>query len=118
MGGGESGLAVVKFGIEGFDHNSTGGGALVHYVLYGTLPAIEKLTDADVGGIDMNNIDVNRQGGGVSIQFDPVEAQQFIDMGITGFAPVIINITPLPSVLPLLGLAPQREEEEFELSKN
>ena len=29
--------------------------------------------------------------------------------------PVIINIAPLPSVLPLLGLEPQRDEE-FEVS--
>jgi len=38
-----------------------------------------------------------------------------IDMGITGFAPVIINITPLPSILPLLGLEPGKNEE-FEVS--
>ena len=69
----------------------------------------------EVGGIDMNKIDVDRQGAGMNIQFDPVEIQEIIDMGITGFAPVIINLTPLPSVLPLLGLAPQKEEE-FEVS--
>lgn len=72
---------------------------------------------SDLGGIDLNRIDVERQGAGVDIQFDPVDVQMMIDMGITGFAPVIISITPLPSVLPLLGLAPKREEEEFELSK-
>ena len=65
----------------------------------------------------MNMIEVERQGESVSIQFDPIQVQEIIDMGITGFAPVIINITPLPSVLPLLGLAPQKEEEEFEVSK-
>ena len=63
----------------------------------------------------MNQIDVDRQGSGISIQFDPIQMQELMDMNIEGFAPVIINITPLPSVLPLLGLAPQREEE-FELS--
>jgi len=68
----------------------------------------------EVGGIDLNKIKVGRQGAGVDIQFDPVELQNIIDLGITGFAPVIINITPLPSVLPLLGLAPR--EEEYELS--
>jgi len=36
-------------------------------------------------------------------------------MGITGFAPVIINLIPLPSVLPLPGLKPKKEEE-FEIS--
>jgi len=72
------------------------------------------VSQQDVGGIDMNEIGVNRQGSGVNIQFDPVEIQAIIDMGITGFAPVIINLTPLPSILPLLGLAPK--EEEYELS--
>jgi hypothetical protein len=63
----------------------------------------------------MNNINVDHQGAGVDIQFDPVAMQEIMDAGITGFAPVIINIVPLPSVLPLLGLAPQREED-FEVS--
>ena len=31
-------------------------------------------------------------------------------MDFDGLAPVIINLTPLPSVLPLLGLTPQMEE--------
>jgi hypothetical protein len=35
-----------------------------------------------------------------------VQLQEIIDAGIDGFAPIIINITPLPSVLPLLGLDP------------
>ena len=71
----------------------------------------EGSASSPLGGIDMNAINVDRQGGGVDIQFDPVEIQEIIDMGITGFAPVIINITPLLSVLPLLGLAPNKEEE-------
>jgi len=69
-----------------------------------------------VGGIDLNEIDVNRQGSGVNIQFDPVEVQQIIDAGVAGFAPVFINLTPLPSVLPLLGFAPQKEEKEVKVS--
>jgi len=70
----------------------------------------------DLGGIDLNEIDVDRQGAGVDIQFDPIQVQEMIDMGITGFAPVIINFVPLPSVLPLLGLAPAIKEEELEIS--
>jgi len=70
----------------------------------------------ELGGINLNEINVNRQGAGVGIQFDPVEIQEIIDMGITGFAPVIINLTPLPSILPLLGLAPQKEEDYLEVS--
>ena len=70
-----------------------------------------------VGGIDMNSIDLEREGAGVDIQFDAAELQELIDAGIDGFAPVIINITPLPSVLPLLGLEPQRKEDELEVSR-
>ncbi len=70
----------------------------------------------DVGGIDMNEIDLDREGAGVDIQFDPAELQGLIDTGIDGFAPVIINITPLPSVLPLLGLDPVVREEEMDIS--
>ncbi|HQP12946.1 MAG TPA: NUDIX domain-containing protein, partial [Candidatus Omnitrophota bacterium] len=70
----------------------------------------------DVGGIDFNDIEMDREGGRVRIEFDPAELQQMIDAGITGFSPVIINIVPLPSVLPLLGLKPQKEKD-FELSK-
>ncbi|MBI3617844.1 MAG: hypothetical protein HY210_06475 [Candidatus Omnitrophica bacterium] len=43
--------------------------------------------------------------------------QELIDAGIDGFAPVIINITPLPSVLPLLGLEPRKEEDAEKLSR-
>ena len=53
----------------------------------------------------------------VEIRFDPAWINSIIEQGIAGFAPVIINITPLPSVLPLLGLAPNKEEEEFEVSQ-
>ena len=64
----------------------------------------------------MNSIDLDRQGASVDIQFDPAELQDIIDAGIDGFAPVIINITPLPSVLPLLGLEPAKKEEGLEVS--
>jgi len=63
----------------------------------------------------MNDINVDRQGARVEIYFDPVEINSIIEHGITGFALVIINFMPLPSVLPLLGLAPR--EEEYELSQ-
>lgn len=73
-------------------------------------------SEEDVGGIDMNNITVDKQGSGIDIQFDPIDVQEIKGMNIEGFTPVIINITPLPSILPLLGLQPQREEE-LELSR-
>jgi len=70
----------------------------------------------DLGGIDMNNIPVDRAGGRIEIQFDPVQIEHIIEQGVSGFSPVIVNFVPLPSVLPLLGLKP-REDEEFELSQ-
>lgn len=74
------------------------------------------VTSDELGGIDMNVIDLERQGAGMDIQFDPIELQQIIDVGIDGFAPVIINITPLPSILPFLGLEPANKEEGLEVS--
>lgn len=68
------------------------------------------------GGIDMNNINVNRQGSGVDIQFDPAMMQDILDRGVDGFVPVIINITPINSVMPLLGLEPRIREEEYLVS--
>src|SRR3989338_7078557 len=57
----------------------------------------------EVGGIDLNEINVERQGSGVNIQFDPAAIQPILDSGVDGlvpsevegFAPVIINITPI-----------------------
>ncbi len=127
VGGGDSADAVRKFDITGFYHISTGGGAFIKILIDGDLVGIAALSDATIssplvqenkfekGGIDMNQIDVDRQGSGVDIQFDPIQLQEMLDMGLTGFTPVIINLTPLPSVLPLLGLEPKREEE-FEIS--
>jgi hypothetical protein len=68
------------------------------------------------GGIDMNNINVNRQGAGVDIQFDPAMMQDILDRGVDGFVPVIINLTPINSVMPLLGLEPRIREEEYMVS--
>ena len=53
------------------------------------------------GGIDLNNIEVDRKGMGTEIQFDPVVLEDMSN--ITGFVPVIINLTPINSILPLLG---------------
>ncbi len=84
---------------------------------------LEKIEEARNGGIDLNNIAVEREGDGPQIRFSPIPQADLKNMVIdgvpmnevTGFAPVIINLTPIPSILPLLGLAP-RKEEDFELS--
>jgi len=71
---------------------------------------------ADPGGIDMNNIEVDREGSGVTIQFDPAQLEDIEGLEIDGFVPVIINITPVPNILPLLGLEPALRPKDIELS--
>jgi hypothetical protein len=81
---------------------------------------------SEVGGIDMNKINVDRQGTGVKIRFDPAVIDPLIreqieglnQADIQGFTPVIINFQPLPSILPLLGLEPARREDEIVLGKS
>jgi hypothetical protein len=57
---------------------------------------------------------IKRDGNGVPL---PIEMQDLgnIEQRIKGFTPVIINVTPIPSLTPLLGLS--REEETEELSR-
>ncbi len=61
-------------------------------------------TGPDVGGIDIQNIDVMHKNGGTKIQFNDQAVRDVLKNGFSGFTPVIINITPVTSVLPLLGL--------------
>jgi len=68
------------------------------------------------GGIDMNQIDINKEGPGVDIQFTPQEMQNILQNGIDGLAPVIINIVPVTNILPLLGLEPQTPREQMKVS--
>jgi hypothetical protein len=66
------------------------------------------------GGIDLNpaalNLKVMRTGKGIQVQFDPAEIQRIKTEGVSGFTPVIINIMPVKSMLPALGLAPAEHE--------
>jgi len=70
------------------------------------------------GGIDFNpnHVDLSEEGDEIQIRFSASDLQNLDPQSITGILPVIIHITPLPSVLPLLGLAPKREDE-IELSQ-
>ncbi|MFC1510337.1 DnaJ domain-containing protein, partial [Candidatus Omnitrophota bacterium] len=70
----------------------------------------------DIGGIDFNDINVKHQGGGVDIQFHPEAMNPLLNMDIDGFAPIIINITPITNIMPLLGFEPRKEEDEQELA--
>jgi len=73
-------------------------------------------SSSPVGGIDFNpnNINLSERGNNIQINFSVTDIQNLNLQSINGILPVIINISPLPSILPLLGLAPK--EEEFELS--
>ncbi|NCU31617.1 MAG: hypothetical protein EOM23_01475 [Candidatus Moranbacteria bacterium] len=71
---------------------------------------------SNVGGIDMNEIDIESSGTKIEFDFDPAMLQQFQEQNIQGFRPVTINFAPLPSILPLLGLD-QSREPEIEVSR-
>ncbi len=66
---------------------------------------------AEYGGIDFNpaglNLKVERTDQGIKVQVDPAEIQRIKTEGVTGFRPVIINITPVKGIISALGLAPQ-----------
>ncbi len=70
----------------------------------------------NVGGIDLNDINIKHQGNSVDIQFDPVLMQEIIDNGVDGFVPVIINLIPINGIQPILGLEPSNREEKYEMS--
>jgi len=75
-------------------------------------------TEFTPGGIDLNEITVNRQGHGIHIQFSGEALEPYLHPDFKGFMPIIINMTPINSILPLLGLKPRKDEEEgIELSK-
>ncbi len=59
------------------------------------------------GGIDLNakNLNLQSEGDGVvDIQFDPAAIEQFKKGDFTGIVPVIINVTPIPNLMPFIGL--------------
>jgi len=64
---------------------------------------------SQVGGIDMNRINLDRKGRGIDMEMDPVLMQDILTNGVDGFVPVILDLTPISSVLPLLGLNPEQE---------
>lgn len=69
------------------------------------------------GGIDFKRSGMDLEidqamTGGVQIEWNPAQIEAMRN-SIDGFKPVIINITPLPSVYPLLGLAPRKEDEQL-----
>lgn len=71
----------------------------------------------ELGGIDMNYIPVNRTGSGVDVRFTPNAFEPLMNADFNGFIPVIINMIPIQSVLPLLGLEPREKSNELQVSK-
>lgn len=66
------------------------------------------------GGIDLNpanlKIEINKENGGVNVEFDPQLLEQIRQQGIEGFIPVIINVQPMESALPLFSQNVQPSE--------
>jgi hypothetical protein len=62
------------------------------------------------GGIDLNQINVLRNGKTVNVQFDPAQLNALQQEGFEGFTPVIINIQHISSPFQLLGINPPKEE--------
>ncbi len=64
------------------------------------------------GGIDLNsqNMQIDVDGQKIDIHWDPAMVAQFRQGDFSGVRPVIYRITPIVDIMPILGLAPRREE--------
>ncbi len=80
-------------------------------VIRGEASNDKAMSKEDVGGIDFNDVNVKRQGNGVQMRFDAEAMAPLLKMDIDGLVPIMFNMTPIQSVLPLLGLAIPKEEE-------
>jgi hypothetical protein len=74
-----------------------------------------KQLNDDVGGIDLTRDEINIQkrgsNNGVQFNFDPAMVQQLRDA--SGLTPVIINIYPMTTTVPMfLGLSDKQEKVE------
>jgi len=65
------------------------------------------------GGIDIRSIDVKHKEGSARIRFYDDAVRAVLKDDFSGFTPVIINITPIQSPLPLLGIGPAKKTEVF-----
>jgi len=64
----------------------------------------DKASLAKNGGIDLNQINVKRNGKTVTVQFDPAQLTQLEQGGFEGFTPVITGFQYISSPFPLLGI--------------
>jgi hypothetical protein len=65
------------------------------------------------GGIDLNQIKVNRTGNTVNVQFDQAQLNELMQEGFRGFTPVVINVTRTSSPFQLSDISPVKEEESL-----
>ncbi len=70
----------------------------------------ERAMQAVDGGIDLKyttaGLSVRRQGSGVQMKIDPAMIERVRQQGIEELAPFIYRVTPVSSILPLVGLDP------------
>ena len=66
--------------------------------------AMLPIPQRDLGGIDLNQISVKRNGKTVSVQFDPAQLSKLRQGGFKGFTPVITDFQYIQSPFPLLGI--------------
>jgi hypothetical protein len=75
------------------------------------------MSDDVKGGIDLTQSEGFKfeqdANGGVKVNFDPAMIQRIRREGVYSAVPVIISITPVPSILPLLGLSSESEEKNL-----
>ncbi|MBL8013683.1 MAG: hypothetical protein JNN05_07525 [Candidatus Omnitrophica bacterium] len=61
----------------------------------------------DVGGIDFNpeniKMEINKENGGIKVEFDPKVLEEIRAKGIEGIVPVILNVQPVTDILPILS---------------
>jgi uroporphyrinogen-III decarboxylase len=60
--------------------------------------------EAEVGGIDIQNIDVARTGTGDAIRFDEAALQELVNKGFDGLTPVFLGITSWSNPLTAMGV--------------
>ena len=74
------------------------------------MQTLEVVKSPENGGIDLNQINVKRNGKTVNVQFDPAQLNALEQAGFTGFSFKIENITRISSPFQLLGInAPTKQ---------
>jgi phosphohistidine swiveling domain-containing protein len=76
------------------------------------LASDEATASPDLGGIDFKNIDLISQGKQMAASFDSRANRYLYEMGFDGFTPVLIDLTPIDSVLPILEPNALRSKED------